>query len=227
MIEVEAKFQVKLPQVLDQIRLQKQVAGYTLSNRRSTLQQDTYLDTTTGLLTQNSAALRFRKKGPGRGVIKAGAQLVTFKAQTEDIYTYRELEMPITDQQARALLSGDLEKVHVEAVEAAVRHLKREKVFPILYVENNRETWHLNADGGCIEVCLDEVQYANRDRTQSVQEYGVELELKVGEPEFLQQIADALSQQYDLIPTFHSKYERGVTLLNVFGINEELEKGNF
>lgn len=218
MTEVEAKFQATSPQVLDQIRLRKRVAGYTLSNQRSTPQQDTYLDTTTGLLTRNGAALRLRQKMPTSGVIEDKTQLVTFKAQTEDIYTYIEIEIPITDKQAQSLLGGNLEKVHVEAVEAAVRYLKGEQMFPILHVENLRETWHLNADAGCIEVCLDEVRYANMDRTQSVQEYGVELELKTGEPEFLQQIADALSQQYDLIPTFQSKYERGVTLLNVFGV---------
>ena len=218
MIEVEAKFQAKSSQVFDQIRLQKQMGGYALSDRRNTPQQDTYLDTTTGLLTRNGTALRIREKTLTAGVIEERTQLVTFKAQTEDIYTYTELEMPITDQQGQAILSGNLEKVHVEAVEAAVRYLKGEKVFPILHVENCRETWCLNADAGCIEVCLDEVRYANRDRTQSVQEYGVELELKTGEPEFLQQTADALPQQYDLIPTFQSKYERGITLLNVFGV---------
>ena len=221
MIEVEAKFQAKSPQVFDQIRLQKQVAGYTLSDPRNTPQQDTYLDTTTGLLTRNGAALRIRKKILTAGVVEEKTQLVTFKAQTEDIYTYTELEMPITDQQVQALLSGNLEKVHVEAVEAAVKYLRGEKVTPILHVENCRETWHLNAETGCVEVCLDDVRYTNMDKTQSVHEYGVELELKTGEPEFLQQIADALSQQYDLAPTFQSKYERGVTLLNVFGVKAE------
>ncbi|RKU06599.1 hypothetical protein C6502_20395 [Candidatus Poribacteria bacterium] len=218
MIEVEAKFQAKSPQVFDQIRSQKQVAGYTLSDQQSTPQQDTYLDTTTGLLTRNGAALRIRKKTLAYGNTEEETQLVTFKAQTEDIYTYTELEMPITDQQVQALLSGNLEKVRVQAVEAAVKYLKGEKVFPILHVENCRETWSLNADAGCIEVCLDEVRYANRDGTQSVQEYGVELELKAGEPAFLEQVAEALSQQYDLIPTFQSKYERGLRLLNVFGV---------
>ncbi len=221
MIEIEAKFQAKSPQVFDQIRLRKQVAGYTLSDQRNTPQQDTYLDTTTGLLTRNGAALRIRKKTPTAGVTAERTQLVTFKARTEEIYTYTELEMPITDQQAQALLSGNLEKVHLEAVKAAVKHLKGERVFPILHVENCRETWYLNAEAGCIEVCLDEVRYANRNRTQSIQEYGVELELKAGEPEFLEQIAGALSQQYDLIPTFQSKYERGVTLLNVFDVKAE------
>ena len=221
MIEVEAKFQATSPQVLNQIRSRKQVAGYTLSDQRSTPQRDTYLDTTTGLLARNGAALRIRKKIPASKVTEERTQLVTFKAQTEDIYTHKELETPITGQQAQALLTGHLEKIHVGAIEAAVKHLKGEKVCPILYVENCREIWHLNAEAGCIEVCLDEVQYANTDRTQSVQEYGVELELTAGEPKFLQQIADVLSQQYDLIPTFQSKYERGLRLLNVFGVKAE------
>ena len=221
MIEVEAKFQATSPQILDQIRLRKQVAGYTLSDHKNTPQQDTYLDTMTGTLIRNGAALRLRKKTLASGVIKEETQLVTFKAQTEEIYTYTELEMPITDQQVQLLLNGNLEKIHVEAVEAAVRHLKGEKVFPVLHVENSRETWHLNSDAGCVEVCLDEVRYADIDRTHSVQEYGVELELKDGKPVFLQQIADVLSQQYDLIPTFQSKYERGVALLNVFPVKAE------
>ena len=221
MTEVEAKFQAISPQVLDQIRFRKQVAGYTLSDHQSTPQQDTYLDTVTGLLTRNGAALRIRKQILTAGVTKERTQLVTFKAQTEDMYTYTELEMPITNQQVQALLSGNLEKVDVEAVEAAVKHLKGEKVFPILYVENCRETWHLNAEAGGIEVCLDEVRYTDMEGTQSVQEYGVELELKTGEPEFLEQVAETLSQQYDLTPTFQSKYERGIRLLNVFGVKTE------
>lgn len=221
MIEVEAKFQATLPQVFDQIRLQKQVADYTLSDQRNTPQQDIYLDTTTGLLTRNGAALRIREKILTAGVIEERTQFVTFKAQTEDMYTYTELETPLTDQQARALLSGNLETVPVEAVKAATKYLKGEKVFPILHVENFRETWCLNADAGDVEVCLDEVRYTDMDGTQSIREYGVELELKTGEPEFLQQIASALSQQYDLIPTFQSKYERGLRLLNVFGVKPE------
>lgn len=221
MIEIEAKFQAESPQVLDQIRLRKQVAGYTLSDRRRTPQRDTYLDTTTGLLTRNGAALRIREKIHASGTIVEGAAVVTFKGEAEDIYTYTELEMPIIDQQAQALLSGNLENVHVEAVEAAASYIKGEAVFPVLYVENFRETWCLNVEAGCIEVCLDAVEYAKTGGTQSIREHGVELELKAGEPAFLQQIADGLSQQYDLIPTFQSKYERGIRYLNVFGTKTE------
>lgn len=119
------------------------------------------------------------------------------------------------------LLSGNLEKIHVEAIQAAVSHLKGEKVFPILHVANIRETWRINSDVGCVEICLDDVQYAGADKTRFSQEYGVELELKDGETVFLQQIADALSEQYDLIPISQSKYERGVMLLSKFADNTE------
>lgn len=221
MIEVEAKFQAKSPQVLDQIRLRKQVAGYTLSDRRHTPLRDTYLDTRTGLLARNGAALRIREKIHESGTIVEGAAAVTFKGETEDMYTYTELEMPITNHQAQALLSGNLERVHVEAIEAAASYLKGEAVLPVLHVENFRETWCLNVEAGCIEVCLDEVQYTKMDGMQSIREHGVELELKTGKPAFLQQIAGGLSQQYDLIPTFQSKYERGIAHLNVFGTKTE------
>lgn len=221
MIEIEAKFQAKSPQVLDQIRLRKQVAGYTLSDRRRAPQQDTYLDTTAGLLTRNGAALRIREKIHESGTIVEGAAVVTFKGETEDIYTYTELEMPITDQEIQVLLSGNLEKVDIQAVEAAASYLKGEAVLPVLHVKNFRETWYLNAEAGCIEVCLDEVQYTKTGGAQSIREHGVELELKTGEPAFLQGIADALSQQYDLIPIFQSKYERGIIHLNVFGVKTE------
>ena len=221
MLEVEAKFQVTSPQVFDQIRLRKQVAGYTLSDQRNIPQHDTYLDTMTGLFLRNGASLRLRKKFLATVAIKTGTQLVTFKTQAKGVYTRTELEMPITDQQVQALLNGNFERVHVEAVEATVNYLQGEQVFPVLHVENLRETWCLNGDAGCIEVCLDAVRYADMDRTQSVQEYGVELELKTGEPVFLQQIADTLSQQYNLIPIFQSKYERGVALLKMFTVNKE------
>ena len=221
MLEVEAKFQVISPVVFDQIRSQEKVIDYTLSERFNISQLDTYFDTTTGTFLRQGASFRLRQKGLTPPVVAEKVQLVTFKTQTEEIYTRTELEMPITDQQMQMLLSGKFEKIHVKAVEAALSHLKGEKIFPVLHVENTRETWRVNSNAGCVEVCLDNVQYADMDKTQSVQEYGIELELKEGEAAFLQQIADALSQQYDLIPVFQSKYERGIEILNAFADSTE------
>ena len=217
MFEVEAKFQVTSAAIFDQIRSQQQVAGYTLSDRVNTPQRDTYLDTTAGTLLKQGASLRLRQKELTASVI----QLVTFKTPTQEVYTRTELEMPLTDQQAQMLLSGNLEKIHVAAIQVALRHLKGEKVFPVLHVANTRETWCVNSKVGCVEICLDDVRYADADKTRYTQEYGVELELKDGKTVFLQQIADALSEQYDLMPVFESKYERGVMLLKKLADNTE------
>lgn len=214
MFEIEAKFQAKSPLVLDQIRSQKRVAGYIFSDPANTPQQDTYLDTVAGTLLQQGASLRLRKKAIATGNTGQGIQLVTFKTQAEGVYARTELEMPITDQQAQMLLRGHLKKIYVEAIEAAVNHLKGERVLPVLHVENTRETWRINSDVGCVELCFDVVRYTDTDKTQSAHEYGVELELKAGESVFLQQLVDALCQQYDLIPLSQSKYERGVMLLD-------------
>ena len=221
MLEVEAKFQIASPRVFDQIRSRKKVASFTLSNRANILQLDTYLDTTTRTLLRCGASFRLRWKAIGTSAVGEGIQLVTFKTPTSGIYTRTELEMPITDQQAQMLLSGNLEKIHNETIEGIVGHLKGAKIFPVLYVKNIRETWQINSNAGSIEFCLDDVRYANVEKTKSVHEYGVELELKNGEVVFLQQIADVLSQQYDLIPIFQSKYERGIVLLNGVAGNTE------
>jgi inorganic triphosphatase YgiF len=125
---------------------------------------------------------------------------VTFKTPALGIYTRTELEVPITERQAQLLLTGNLEAIHEEAIETAVTHLEGAKIYPVLHVENIRETWRINSTAGCVEICFDDVRYADADRTRCVREYGIELELKAGEVAFLRQIADALSKQSYFIP---------------------------
>ena len=118
--------------------------------------------------------------------------------------------------QARALLNGNLSNIHAEATQATASYLKAEEIYPVLHIGNIREVWHIISQAGCVKVCFDAVRHTNVDRTQSVEEYELELELKAGPNIFLQEIAQALSQQYELRSNPHSKYERGVSLLNVF-----------
>ena len=68
-----------------------------------------------------------------------------------------------------------------------------------------------------LEICFDSIQYMDIGQSRFFEENELELELKEGDPEFHWKITNLLSQQYTLTPSFQSKYERGVKLLNVFG----------
>ncbi len=206
--EVEVKFQVTSPQIFDLIRAQKQVADYRLTNQRIIPQRDTYLDTLAGTLFQQGVGLRLREK--------KGAYVVTFKRQLQGIHVRMELEDALTAVQAQALLNGNLVDVSGEAVQAAMAYLQAEAIHPVLHVENTRESWHIHAGAGGVEICFDDVRYINPEQTQCIQEYELELELKAGDVALLQGIAHALSQQYNLIPSSQSKYERGVELFRLF-----------
>ena len=206
--EVEVKFQVTSPQIFDLIRAQKQVADYRLTNQRIIPQRDTYLDTLTGRLFQQGVGLRLREK--------KGAYVVTFKRQLQGIHVRAELEDELTAVQAQALLNGNLVDVSGEAVQATMAYLQAEAIHPVLHVENRRESWHIHAGAGGIEICFDDVRYINPEQTQWAQEYELELELKAGDVTLLQDIAHALSQQYNLNPSSQSKYERGVELFRLF-----------
>ncbi|MBI1925158.1 CYTH domain-containing protein [Candidatus Poribacteria bacterium] len=206
--EVEVKFQITSPQIFDLIRAQKQVADYRLTNQRIIPQRDTYLDTPAGTLFQQGVGLRLREK--------KGAYVVTFKRQLQGIHVRTELDDELTAVQAQALLKGNLVDVSGEAGQAAMTYLQTKDICPVLHVENTRESWHIHAGAGRVEICFDDVRYINPEQMQCVQGYELELELKAGDVALLQDIAHALSQQYHLNPSSQSKYERGVELFRLF-----------
>ena len=75
----------------------------------------------------------------------------------------------------------------------------------------------LDSELANLEICIDSIQYMDIGQSRFFEENELELELKEGDPEFHWKITNLLSQQYTLTPSFQSKYERGVKLLNVFG----------
>jgi inorganic triphosphatase YgiF len=208
--EIEAKFQVTSPQMFDQIRLQKEVAGHWLTDQKVVLQRDTYFDTPAGLLCRRGASLRLREKGE--------ECLVTFKSKIKGNSVRTELEMRLTRLQAEDLLNGNLEEIDVEAVQTARAYLNGAEIHPVLHVENTREAWHINSEDSRIKICFDNVRYTNENPNRSASEYELELELKEGPETFLQEIAQALSQEYELTPNPLSKYERGITLVTEVAI---------
>jgi len=208
--EIESKFHVESLRVFDLIRSQKQIAGHNLTNQEKVAQYDVYFDTLNGQLFGQGKSFRLRQG--------CGQYTVTFKEKLTESHVRMEFEETITELQAQRLLDSDLTDVfQVKVIQTAISHLGTNRINPIFCLRNNREKWYLDSGLANLEICFDSIQYMDIGQSRFFEENELELELKEGDPEFHWKITNLLSQQYALTPSFQSKYERGVKLLNVFG----------
>ena len=208
--EIESKFHVESLRVFDLIRSQKQIAGHNLTNQEKVAQYDVYFDTLNGQLFGQGKSFRLRQS--------CGQYTVTFKEKLTESHVRMEFEETITELQAQRLLDSDLTDVfQVKVIQTAISHLGTNRINPIFCLRNNREKWYLDSGLANLEICFDSIQYMDIGQSRFFEENELELELKEGDPEFHWKITNLLSQQYALTPSFQSKYERGVKLLNVFG----------
>ncbi len=153
-----------------------------------------------------------------KGNLCCGQYAVTFKEKLTENHVRMEFEETITELQAQRLLDSDLTDVfQVKVIQTAISHLGTNRINPIFCLRNNREKWYLDSGLANLEICFDSIQYMDIGQSRFFEENELELELKEGDPEFHWKITNLLSQQYALTPSFQSKYERGVKLLNVFG----------
>ena len=208
--EIESKFHVESLRIFDLIRSQKQIAGHNLTNQEKVVQDDVYFDTLNGQLFSQGKSFRLRQS--------CGQYAVTFKEKLTGNHVRMEFEETITKLQAQRLLDSDLTDVfQVKVIQTAISHLGTNRINPIFCLQNNREKWCLGSGLANLEICFDSIQYMDIGQSRFFEENELELELKEGDPEFHWKITNLLSQQYTLTPSFQSKYERGVKLLNVFG----------
>ena len=208
--EIESKFHVESLRVFDLIRSQKQIAGHNLTNQEKVAQYDVYFDTLNGQLFGQGKSFRLRQG--------CGQYTVTFKEKLTESHVRMEFEETITELQAQRLLDSDLTDVfQVKVIQTAISHLGTNRINPIFCLRNNREKWYLDSGLANLEICFDSIQYMDIGQSRFFEENELELELKEGDPEFHWKITNLLSQRYALTPSFQSKYERGVKLLNVFG----------
>ena len=208
--EIESKFPVESLRIFDLIRSQKQIAGHNLTNQEKVAQYDVYFDTLNGQLFGQGKSFRLRQS--------CGQYAVTFKEKLTENHVRMEFEETITELQAQRLLDSDLTDVfQVKVIQTAISHLGTNRINPIFCLRNNREKWYLDSGLANLEICFDSIQYMDIGQSRFFEENELELELKEGDPEFHWKITNLLSLQYTLIPSFQSKYERGVKLLNVFG----------
>ena len=208
--EIESKFPVESLRIFDLIRSQKQIAGHNLTNQEKVAQCDVYFATLNGQLFGQGKSFRLRQS--------CGQYTVTFKEKLTENHVRMKFEETITELQAQRLLDSDLTDVfQVKVIQTAISHLGTNRINPIFCLRNNREKWYLDSGLANLEICFDSIQYMDIGQSRFFEENELELELKEGDPEFHWKITNLLSQQYTLIPSFQSKYERGVKLLNVFG----------
>ncbi|MEE3194832.1 MAG: CYTH domain-containing protein [Candidatus Poribacteria bacterium] len=208
--EIESKFPVESLRIFDLIRSQKQIAGHNLTNQEKVAQYDVYFDTLNGQLFGQGKSFRLRQS--------CGQYAVTFKEKLTENHVRMKFEETITELQAQRLLDSDLTDVfQVKVIQTAISHLGTNRINPIFCLQNNRKKWYLGSGLANLEICFDSIQYMDIGQSRFFEENELELELKEGDPEFHWKITNLLSQQYALTPSFQSKYERGVKLLNVFG----------
>jgi inorganic triphosphatase YgiF len=200
MHEIEAKFQLSDLATAEELSGLAAVGSLRVTGRRAFDQQDVYYDTPARELAGASALLRLRE-GEGKQLftLKTGALGLGISRRTEieEPSAGREIrDWAASHQQAGALAAG----------------LATGALAPMLTIFNRR-TLLLLENGPAsqptrIEMVVDRVRYAGP--RGDCEEMELELELKSGPEESLQQACEWLRSRYPLEPATQSKYQRAL-----------------
>ncbi len=163
----------------------------------------TYYDTPDLALQKAQLGLRIRREGE-RWIqtVKTGGEGVG------GLHQRQEWEVEVADNQ---LEFSSLPKVVQENLLADER--LRERIVPLFTTDFQRVTWHVeDPNGSLIEVCLDQGEVRQGDKSTPLCE--VELELKRGEATALFELALQLTADFPLLLENTSKAQRGYELLH-------------
>jgi inorganic triphosphatase YgiF len=158
--------------------------------------QAVYFDTLEQDLAKHGVSLRIRRSGD---------RLVqTVKADGEGgagLFARAEWEMPVT---------GDMPVLDARTPVAALLGEAVQTIEPVFHVDVDRRTWIIRQDGDEIELVLDRGQVSAGERQAPICE--IELELKVGEPATLFDLARRIDGEIPVRLGVLSKSERGYRL---------------
>jgi inorganic triphosphatase YgiF len=197
MHETEAKFRLTEPAVAEELAGLTVVGPLRAAARRTFDQTDRYYDTPGLELAASHSLLRFREaEGQRLYTLKSGAVQagISRRAEIEEPAGEREIHAWASDPtRSGALPSG----------------LDLDSLRPVLTIANRRTLLTLEAsDGGRLEMVVDRVRYSG-PRGQR-EELELELELKDGPEETLQEACEWLQARYPLEPATGSKYQRAL-----------------
>ena len=214
-LETEVKFIVPAERVLDRMQAAGHLAGCAFGPVRVAPQRDLYFDTGAYALLHRGMSLRYRQVGD--------AHMMTFKRPSTISHTRVEIEDDIGGRGIYALTDGLLQDLDAPAARAAIPWVGPERISPMLLVANRRSSSLLESPAARVKVCSDRVEYTPcmPGYDGFAVEYELELELQDGSELFLEQLAQAVAEEYGLAIHSHSKYERGMYAFDVPGSDEE------
>lgn len=207
MPEVEAKFLVRDPNQLNELVEVLRSLGYTLEPHRNETILDRYFDTPDWRILQAGWAFRCRDRSGERSLTLKALSLSEGPIQVRE-----EVEQRIRVPHTRL---GDLPSGPVrDRLAAILNGVRAEELFVI---RNQRLLYRLVTPEDHtthIELAIDQAQIIAEKVTKTapgtLNFTELELELKQGQHQTLEQLADKLASRVDVLPARLSKFQRGL-----------------
>lgn len=197
-MEIEAKYTLTEPVSPEQIEA-LDWGAYQLGARHTIDQHDTFFDTPELALSRTRHAVRLRLGGKQLVVTLKGPG-----SAVQGVHSREEWEEPTGDHDPGGWPATIRQQLH-ELIGA-------QTLQPLLAVHNQRRTWELLRDGQTVgEVALDRGEITAGDEHEPMHE--LEIELKGGTREDLEQIGVLVRRQLPAQPEDRSKFARGLALV--------------
>jgi len=206
--EIEAKFLIRQPEQFEQVLAALSELGYGVSERATETHIDRYFDTSEWSILRAGWTYRCRER--------RGHQKLTLKSlgsKRGAVFTRDEIEQPLPDRlppRIGLLPPGPVQKRLAEIVNGMRWQelfcvQSRRTVFAVTAPDNEATRLELDLDRAHISATKATPKASGRlDFTE------LEVELKTGDAEAVETLANMLRDQVGLVPAQLSKFERGI-----------------
>jgi inorganic triphosphatase YgiF len=203
--EIEAKYTCGKELMEADVQAALRKTGLTVSWLSPQQQEDTYFDSTDGLLLKASASFRLRRIGK----VNVGA-LKLPKSRKGAVVEREETEWEITADEAQAWAAGSVDFSNIPRnVVAALQRLGVQSLAPVLNVLTFRRKGQVVGTGGfCVDLALDDVTFISA--STRAKQWELELELRGGNADRLAETADTLRAELNLEASKQSKFLIGM-----------------